>query len=157
MVEVDAGIEHRDLRAAGPRAPGVRRVDVVILRAVAERVLGRIERVVRRLRGREVEVVALGVGDLGPAREPPAQDPQRDPRAWPDERQPAVADRPEALGDPARVAQCRSLAVLRRFPVEPDEQLPAGSGGRRARGRARRQGGDEERDAGGPYDVTAST
>src|SRR5215212_9461150 len=97
MVEIDTGVEHRDLRAARARRPRVRRVDVVVVGAVPERVLGFVERIVGCLRGREVEVVALGVGDLRPARKAPPKDPQRRAGARADDRKPPVPDGAEPL------------------------------------------------------------
>lgn len=139
MVGVDPGVDNRDLRAARPLGPGGRRVDVISARAVSDRPLQRVQRVVRRLGGvGELVVVGLGVGDIGMVREPLAQQRQGDPRARLDERQAAAFDAGKALRQPA--LQCGEdllLAVLRRALLKADQQL---AGGRRTGRRVSRAG-----------------
>ena len=143
MVGVDPGVEDRHLGAARARRPGARRVDVVVLRAVDQRVVERVEGVVRRLLLRSLEdEVRLGVGDAVGAPEPLPERVRGLARARPHDRQPAAADATgEAAPDPAaRRGEDVLLALLRHSLLEADQETPRH--GRRGRARGRR---DHER------------
>ena len=150
MVGVDAGVQDRHLGAARARAPGRRRVDVVVLGAVDQRPLQRVEGIVGGGRG-ELREVGLGVGHVRMAREALAQRIGGLARARLHEGEPAAANGAEApRGAALERAQDLVLALLGHALLEAHQQL--------ARSRRRRRGGGsgENGQQGGEHDQEAS-
>ena len=149
VVGVDARVEDPDLRAAGPRAPGLRRVDVVVLGRLDDGVVERVEGVVGGLGRRGgLDEVGLGVGHAVHAAQAPAQQVRGPARARTYYGQPAAAHGGEApRGAPVHRGEDPLLALARDAVLEPHEELPGhgrrgGAGGRR----------EHEQDGGGERD-----
>src|SRR4029453_17711985 len=125
------------------------RVDVVVLRALGERVVERVEGVVGRLLLRlEQEEVRLGVGHAVDAAESLHQRVGGLSGAWAHDDEPAAANGAEAAPDPAvRRREDALLALLRHALLEAHEDAPGSGRTLSARGSREHQrgrtGGDE--------------
>ena len=134
MVELDARVEHRDLRAVGQPVPGGGRVDVVV-GALGERVLLLEAGVVRVLRHRHRRVVL----DAQHARRGPQALPQRLQRLPVAGGDRSRAHQPQPQPEPtARIADRASLVGIEHAAAELDQQ-PGGRPRLAARTRITRQ------------------